>query len=326
MCPLVWGYSNYQWYKDGVAYSTASCITVNTAGSYTLTGTNGSGCWSNPSTPAVVTVNAIPPVVATTGATSVCVGSTVTLTNSSTIPSGGTGVWTSVAGRASVSNTGVVTGTSASGAATIVYTVTSAVGCTNSTSYNVTVNAIPGVPSISYAPGTTNPQIGATGGAYCANRTFTVVGTPNGGAWSKTGVITVTSPGGVVNTGSVAGAASLTYTYTDANGCSNVKTMTAPIMVCPGGRNINGDEQLAMTNDNVFTIYPNPAHSLFNLNVKTLIGVGSIVVTDLYGKQVKTQPLSMGSNTIDVSNLSKGFYLVSIVTSEGKTTKKLIVE
>jgi hypothetical protein len=57
-----------------------------------------------------------------------------------------------------------------------------------------------------------------------------------------------------------------------------------------------------------------------------LVGEGSVVVTDLYGKQVKMQSLSMGNNTLDIANLSKGFYMVSIITSEGKTTQKLIVE
>ncbi len=34
----------------------------------------------------------------------------------------------------------------------------------------------------------------------------------------------------------------------------------------------------------------------------------------------------MGTNTIDISNLAKGFYLVSTITEQGKTTKKLVVE
>ena len=34
----------------------------------------------------------------------------------------------------------------------------------------------------------------------------------------------------------------------------------------------------------------------------------------------------MGNNKVDIANLSKGFYLISTITSEGKTTKKLIVE
>ncbi|MFY7965299.1 MAG: T9SS type A sorting domain-containing protein [Chitinophagaceae bacterium] len=41
---------------------------------------------------------------------------------------------------------------------------------------------------------------------------------------------------------------------------------------------------------------------------------------------MKTQSLSMGSNTIDVSSFAKGMYSVSIITEQGKETKKIIVE
>jgi hypothetical protein len=73
-------------------------------------------------------------------------------------------------------------------------------------------------------------------------------------------------------------------------------------------------------------MYPNPAKSFISLSVNTLIGAGSIVVTDLYGKQVKTQALSMGNNTMDIATLAKGMYMVSVITKEGKTTQKLVVE
>ncbi len=62
MCPTVYGWSNYQWYKNGVAIAApngvAACLTLDStgAGSYTLAGTNGSGCWSAQSAPVVVTV------------------------------------------------------------------------------------------------------------------------------------------------------------------------------------------------------------------------------------------------------------------------------
>ncbi|MCX6208280.1 MAG: T9SS type A sorting domain-containing protein, partial [Bacteroidetes bacterium] len=76
----------------------------------------------------------------------------------------------------------------------------------------------------------------------------------------------------------------------------------------------------------VSTLYPNPAHSTINLTVKTLVGSGSIVVTDLYGKTVKQQALSMGTNTINISSLAKGMYLVSVITETGKQTQKVVVE
>lgn len=53
ICPATWGYSNYQWYKDGVAIpsplGTASCFYPSQAGRYTLTAQDGSGCWSQQS-------------------------------------------------------------------------------------------------------------------------------------------------------------------------------------------------------------------------------------------------------------------------------------
>lgn len=54
ICPAIWGYSNYQWYKDGVAIAaplgTASCFYPTQPGRYTLTAQDGAGCWSQAST------------------------------------------------------------------------------------------------------------------------------------------------------------------------------------------------------------------------------------------------------------------------------------
>ena len=206
------------------------------------------------------------------------------------------------------------------------YTVTNASNCSAFASYNVTVNAIPAPPSIGYATGTTNPQTGA-GGAFCTNKTFTLVGTPatGGGAvgtWSST-LISVGANTGIVNTGATTGAASLTYTYTSAAGCSNSRTINGTVATC-ASRGI-ANSQWKMDNGQ-WTIYPNPARSTINLQVDMLIGTGQIVITNLYGKQVKTQPLSMGTNTINISSLSKGMYFISTITNDGKTTKKLVVE
>jgi hypothetical protein len=79
-------------------------------------------------------------------------------------------------------------------------------------------------------------------------------------------------------------------------------------------------------NINEVVIYPNPTKGLVNLYVETLVGKGNIVIADVYGKQVKTQPLNLGTNTVDIASLSKGIYFVSVITNEGKTTKKLVVE
>jgi hypothetical protein len=170
-----------------------------------------------------------------------------------------------------------------------------------------------------------NPQTGATGGAFCANRTFTVVGTPSGGVWSKTGVITVTTPAGLVNTGSIAGIGNLTYTYTDANRCSNAITIASNVMIC-ASKSVNGVGNEQPMTSAEFTMYPNPAKSKVNINIENIVGINNMIVTDIYGKVVKSQNLSLGTNIINTSKLSAGMYFVSIITSEGKQTKKLIIE
>ena len=276
------------------------------SGTYTYSYNNASGCASVDTLK--LTVNA------TTNATAFCKGTQTTLTDTSAVAGG---VWSSLNNRASINaTTGVATANNA-GAAVFQYTK----GAIKN-KYYVTVNSLPNVPSISYAVGTVNPQKGA-GGAFCANKTFTVVGTPSSGVWSSTGALTVGASSGVVNTSSSAGAATLTYTYTNANGCSNSRTIAGTVAAC-AARGVNNG-QLTMDNGQ-FTMYPNPAKSFISLSVNSLMGAGSIIVTDLYGKQVKAQSLSMGTNTIDVSSFAKGIYFVTMITNEGKTTKKLVVE
>jgi hypothetical protein len=61
LCPATWGYSNYQWYKDGVLIpsplGTASCLYPTQPGRYTLTAQDGSGCWSQQSAAANVKID-----------------------------------------------------------------------------------------------------------------------------------------------------------------------------------------------------------------------------------------------------------------------------
>ncbi len=281
----------------------------------TYTYTNEYGCVSNISTNVIVA--AVAAVDAIVGPGSVCVGSSITLT-STTIG----GLWSS-AGRATITATGVVTGVSA-GLADIRYTVANAFGCTAQSRYNVIVSAIPATPTISYAPGSSNPQRGAPAGSgvrICNSIPFTLRGTPAGGTWGSTGGITITPISmrdANVSTAGVTGTINITYTV-GAAGCSNSRTITATAYSCRG---ISSQS----TDNNQITVYPNPAHSLLMVNCKLLIGSGKIFITDLYGKQIKQQSLSIGANAIDVSTFAKGMYFVSVITENAKQTQKIIVE
>jgi len=289
-------------------------VTANAAGTaiITYTKTSGNGCTSTASTNINVSPVATPAAI--NGTNNVCVGSTTALT---TITTGG--VWSSTNNRGTINTGGVYTGVNA-GTGEVKYTVTNTDGCSAYTSTNITVNAIPGIPSIAYAPGTTNPQAGAPSGSFCVGKVFNVVGSPAGGSWSATGVTSVTG-GGTVTINAV-GTGSIKYTYTNTAGCYNSRTISGNGFSC-AARGIN-NEQLAMSND--FTIFPNPAKSVVSVQVDKLMGNGKLFITDYLGKVIKEQSLSMGTNTIHIANLSKGFYFVSTITNDGKTTKKLVVE
>ncbi len=285
--------------------------------------TNSVGC--SASSTITYNVASVAALLPTTGPTAVCAGSSITLVNASTIPVGGTGVWSSGAlTNVSVgAATGVILGTNTTNTAIIKYTVTSALGCNNSTNYSITVYAIPNVPTIQYAPGTPDPQAGAPRGSFCANRTFTVVGIPSGGLWSTTGNISVGSTTGNVTIGSTVGAGAITYRYTNSFGCSNSRTMVGSVFICSAHRGGNDD---AIVENNKFLLYPNPAKNIVSIQIDKLITDGQIIVTDLYGKILKSQPLSIGKNNIDVSSFSKGLYFVNFITNQNRQTQKLVIE
>ncbi len=245
-----------------------------------------------------------------TGGSSVCAGSTLSLSNP-TATAGGT--WSVTGGRATVNSSGLVTGVSA-GSTSVRYSVGSG-ACAASTTKAITVNALPGTPTIKFAPGTTN--ISGSGG-YCTNKTFTLVGTPSGGSWSSTGVVSITTPGGVVSTGASTGAFSITYTYTNADNCSSSRTVPASVVACRGiGSKVA---------ENNYVVYPNPTKNTVNINLKNIVSNTVATIYNLVGKQVKTQTLSLGNNSIDVSTLAKGIYTISIANGETVKTQKVIVE
>jgi hypothetical protein len=79
---------------------------------------------------------------------------------------------------------------------------------------------------------------------------------------------------------------------------------------------------------NSFVVYPNPAHNVIQVElINTNEQLNKIVFYDLLGKTVKTiSGIATESLTIDVSDLSKGVYLIEMSTENNlKLTKKLVI-
>ena len=264
-----------------------------------------------------ITVAPIAAPASITGVNAICVGATAALNTVTT-----NGVWSSISGAATVNNTGVILGTSV-GKATIKYTVSNIGGCSAFELKAISVNSLPATPSIGYAAPFSNPQAGAPTGGFCRGKIFGLVGSPLSGTWSSTGCIGVTASG--IATINTTGAGSLTYTTTSTLGCSNSRTMTGTGFIC-AGRGNNDNQSTSPIPILKLLLYPNPAKAVVNFSIQALVGISTIVVTDLYGKKIITQSASMGINQINIAKLSKGIYLVSLITNNQKVTSKLVVE
>jgi uncharacterized protein YjdB len=178
------------------------------------------------STTATITVGAIPAI---TGGSTVCAGSTITLSDAST---GGTWSSSNTNFATVTSSTGVVSGVAA-GSATITYTVG---GCT--TTIAITVGN-----AISAISGTNR---------FCVTSNTVLSDATPGGAWSSStvSVATIASGGFTVNA-VAAGSATISYTV---GGCS----ATLPITVDPtNAGTISGKDSICKGTGHVITLSDN---------------------------------------------------------------------
>lgn len=207
--------------------STTGVVTGVSAGTALISYTVGNICDTISAT-YVVTVDAVPVMNPVDGPSSLCVGTTVTLT---CMTPGGS--WTSLSpGIATIGTGGVVTGISG-GTAIISYTISNACG-TFASSTVVTVNTPPVV----------NPIIGPS--SVCAGLTITFTCTPAGGTWAITGSTATVSSTGVVTGSAPGGTVTVSYSMSDSCGTTTVAkivtvnlfpdagTISGPHSVCAG--------------------------------------------------------------------------------------------
>ncbi len=221
----VWSSSN----MAAVTINSSGVVTGVSAGQSTITYTVSNGCGSTASLPFVITVTGKPVVADITGSSSLCVGTTATLTN---VTGGGT--WSSSnTAVATVNATGTVTGAAIGGPVTITYTVTNTCGSTSKT-FQVTVGSPPSVADIS---GTAN---------LCAGTTTNLSNATTGGTWSSsnTSIATVNATG--VVTGVAQGTATISYTVSSSCG-SVAKTINITVTDKPAlPPNITGSSNICV--------------------------------------------------------------------------------
>ncbi|MCP2026403.1 Flp pilus assembly pilin Flp [Flavobacterium sp. HSC-32F16] len=70
-----------------------------------------------------------------------------------------------------------------------------------------------------------------------------------------------------------------------------------------------------------FSIYPNPASEVVNINLKEDLKLEKVNIYNTLGQLVKTE----NKNIISVNSLSNGIYFLEIITDKGKANRKIIV-
>ncbi len=265
--------------------ATSNMISVTTSGSFTVTYMDGNGCEST-SAPTVVTVNANPaaPTITPSGATSICDGEDITLTSSQ----GSGNVWSTT------ETTNAIT-VNATGSYTVTYTDGNGCSAISATT-NVTVNTNP---TVTMTPLTT----------VCVynNASPLTGGTPAGGTYSGTGVT-----GGNFDPATAGiGTHTITYTYTDGNGCEGMATQDITVDGCAS----IDENQL-----NSVSVYPNPTNDKLFI---VLNGDFNFEILDTRGRLIET---GSGSNSIELntSNYTVGVYFVKVTSESLNTTIRVV--
>ena len=273
-------------WSDG---QTSQSISVNTAGIYTVTYTDGNGC-SATTSGVEVTINPLPtpPTISASGPLTFCKDGSVDLTSSYI----GGNLWSTN------SPTDIITVVT-SGSYTVTYT--DANGCSaTSSATDIIVNPLP---IVSFASMGTLCD-------YYSPSTLTG-GLPAGGVYSGTGV----SSGQFDPSAAGFGNHTLTYTFTDGNGCSNSATSDVLVDDCAAIDELAG---------NVVTVFPNPTFGVVNI-VSESKAIDNIKIFDAAGRLVnQLNGNNANSITIDMIEFAEGVYNFEIQIGETIQRERII--
>lgn len=186
--------------------------------------------------------------------------------------------------------------------------ITDANGCTNTAS--ATLNDPP-LPSVGL-----NLNIDTA----CSSSTLLIAlsgGTPAGGSFSGPGV-----SGGNFNPSAAGlGTHTITYSYTDSLGCSNVATDIVFVDVCSG---ISSSVDI-----NSFQIAPNPNNGVFVVQSATIDPNTNVTITDVTGRAVLhiNNAFSNANRIeIDLTEYGDGVYFVTIQKESGAQVSRIVTQ
>ncbi|MFZ9295245.1 MAG: T9SS type A sorting domain-containing protein, partial [Bacteroidia bacterium] len=289
------GASSYTWNTG--ANTNAIIVSPSVSTQYTVIAT-ASGCNGTFTANASVFVNSLPTVNLSSATSTICQnGGTVSLNGS---PSGGTYTGTGVSGATFNPNT------AGAGTHSVSYQITGTNGCKNKASITLTVFAIPQV-SLAILNGSS----AITTSVLCIQwPSFTLNGLPAGGTYTGNGV-----SGNAFNP-SIAGAGthSISYSYTDANGCSANATRLLNVSVCGG---------LKDALNNTITIYPQPASG--ECYVQASAPIQALDIFNASGQKIYYERGHGNFEQRCTLQLPEGLYWIQVTQTNGIVLRKALI-
>ena len=281
---------------------TTGIVTGVTAGtdmiSYTVTTAT---CGSNSATKNII-VNPLANPGTITGASNVCVGSPITLTDAAF---GGT--WSSSNANATAGTTGIVTGVTA-GPDTISYAVTNGCG-TVATSKAITVNPLPDAGTITGLSG------------VCVNATITLSDGAAGGVWSSSNAMATAGTGGAV-TGITVGTDTITYRVVTATCGSASTSKTVTVNPLPEAGAIMGAAAVCV-NSPIVLVDLAPGGVWSSSNAMATVGTSGIVTGVTAGTVIVSYTVTTatcGSASATKSIAVDVLPLVPVITTQAPST------
>ncbi|HLP12774.1 MAG TPA: T9SS type A sorting domain-containing protein [Flavobacteriales bacterium] len=308
------GFASYTWSTG----ETSSTITVDTAATYTVTVTDASGCQNF--TNIVVAVNNLPVINAGIDDEH-CQGDSTQLT-----ATGGVSyTWVASPYLTSTTINNPQAFPFTPGTYTFIVTGSDAIGCSNTDTVEITVNALPVTP-ILFRPGGNPDNI------YATNLTggLTV-------EWYWNGVyIPSAGTGGTLelgDTNAVWGCApginDYFCQYTDANGCKSEFSDTITVDTVGTADCYIGVNEVSFMDQ--FNVYPNPTTSDLTVEFATQHAQDvKLVVFDVTGKVVVSRSIKgaygLQRQTINLGEYGVGIYQLSMTAGNGQVVNRLIVK
>jgi hypothetical protein len=83
-------------------------------------------------------------------------------------------------------------------------------------------------------------------------------------------------------------------------------------------------EDLGMETAEIYTVYPNPAKDMITVSLNGIVGEVSLRIYDIQGRVVKDEFLYNLDTQIDVSDLAKGVYIISVDEEKMPINKRFV--